>query len=357
MSQIYAGAINHLFFGVDNLNNNTNKKEEKESFFSSIISFILLFTLVLGFKSSILDANNIPTGSMIPTLKIGDFLFVNKMRYSIRWPFSEVEILRFDDPKRGDIVTFIPPTAALRGEEQGFTLFPKRFVKRVIGIPGDTIRIRKNLIESKHGRGKIMFSQIEYKEKNSDQFIPYSSTEIPVGKVLDDLDNVDASAKALFLEKKRDFTHYAIDGFEFTREGLFKADWEDERIYQIPDGYYMMVGDNRDDSFDSREWGFVPREDVLGKALVIYFSINWKDHTCMFKNESELAKKVPEEAEKYKDQELYDRCADLYGSYFSEEIPNRLASNAIEMSWIKKTLFYRIKRMEFRWKRIGTILQ
>ncbi|MFQ3912872.1 signal peptidase I, partial [Leptospira interrogans] len=78
----------------------------QESPISSTFSFILIVILVFAFKSSVLDANNIPSGSMIPTLKIGDFLFVNKMRYSIRMPFTESELIRIDDPQRGDIVTF-----------------------------------------------------------------------------------------------------------------------------------------------------------------------------------------------------------------------------------------------------------
>ena len=78
-----------------------------------------------------LDANNIPSGSMIPTLKVGDYLFVNKMRYSLRLPYLGTELLRIDDPNRGDIITFIP-----REETE------KNYVKRVIGVPGDRIRIR-----------------------------------------------------------------------------------------------------------------------------------------------------------------------------------------------------------------------
>jgi signal peptidase I len=88
------------------------KKAEEPGLLSSTISLFIIIFVVFAFKSSILDANNIPSGSMLPTLKIGDFLFVNKMRYSFRMPFSEGEIFRYDNPKRGDIVTFIPPDRA-----------------------------------------------------------------------------------------------------------------------------------------------------------------------------------------------------------------------------------------------------
>ena len=338
---------------------NSNTNQEKESFFSSVISFIILFSVVLGFKSTILDANNIPTGSMIPTLKIGDFLFVNKMRYSLRLPFAETEIFRIDDPKRGDIVTFIPPAEALRGES-GFSLFPKRFVKRVVGLPGDTIRIRKKVIPSRYNRGDIIFSTIEYKASGTDEFKTFEPREIPIAEVLSDLDNVDASSRALYLEKKQDFEHYVIDGFEYTREGLFEGGKESETVYQIPENHYMMVGDNRDDSYDSREWGYIPRENILGKALVIYFSINWKDHSCIFKDESELAHKGAEDAQIYSGAELEKRCSDVYNTRFSENMPLDVHHSSIqsgEMSWLQKTMFYRLFRMEVRWKRIGKILE
>lgn len=97
----------------------------------NLVSFGILVVLVFAFKHSILDANNIPSGSMIPTLKIGDYLFVNKMRFSLYFPFTYWELLHFDDPHRGDIVTFVPPRDP-----------SKNYVKRLIGMPGDRIRIR-----------------------------------------------------------------------------------------------------------------------------------------------------------------------------------------------------------------------
>ena len=107
------------------------KEEKSGSFFSFAISLTLLIFSVLAFKDFILDANNIPSGSMVPTLKIGDYLFVNKMRYSIRIPFLGKEIVHIDDPKRGDIITFAP-----------FDEKNKHYVKRVMAMPYDRIRIR-----------------------------------------------------------------------------------------------------------------------------------------------------------------------------------------------------------------------
>lgn len=136
----------------------------QESPISSTFSFILIVILVFAFKSSVLDANNIPSGSMIPTLKIGDFLFVNKMRYSIRMPFTESELIRIDDPQRGDIVTFAPPFRALSLGDSRDGFFAKRYVKRVVGLPGDTIRITSKFLSTK--KGDVNYSVIEYKEKD-----------------------------------------------------------------------------------------------------------------------------------------------------------------------------------------------
>ncbi|MCE9500701.1 MAG: signal peptidase I [Leptospira sp.] len=261
-------------------------KKEKQSPLSSILSLVFIIVLVLAFKSSILDANNIPTGSMIPTLKIGDFLFVNKMRYSIRMPGTERELFRIDDPKRGDIVTFDPPTHAISEEKSQLAMFSKRFVKRVVGMPGDIIRINRKSIDTT--RGRVDYSFFEYKERGSDSFKNYNPIETSVGKELSDLDNPEASKRALFLEEKRNFKHFVLEGYDDERRFLISGMGGDFRVgcdfktgCEIPDGQYMVMGDNRDDSSDSRVWGFVKREDILGKALIIYFSINWKDNTRM----------------------------------------------------------------------------
>ncbi len=330
------------------------RKNDKPTFFSSMTSFIGVIILVFAFKSSILDANNIPSGSMIPTLKIGDFLFVNKMRYSIRLPFFEKELIRIDDPKRGDIVTFIPPEDALNFGESRDGMFSKRFVKRVVGMPGDTIRISRRYINT--SKGRVLYTFLEYKPEGSEVFLNYNPREIPQGLELADVDNIDASQRALFLESKDGFDHFVIEGPEDDRRSGMR---EGCRTFatgcKIPPGYYMVMGDNRDDSHDSRAWGFVPREDILGKALILYFSINWKDHTCQFKSGLELSELGEEHAEIWGPEELSKYCHESeysyswHGSGYLEDEPR--------ISWLKRTLLYRIWRMEVRWSRIGKILR
>lgn len=331
----------------------TDREEVKPSFFSSLTSFLGIIVLVFAFKSSILDANNIPSGSMIPTLKIGDFLFVNKMRYSFRLPFTEKELFRIDDPKRGDIVTFIPPDEALSYGETREGIFSKRFVKRVIGMPGDTIRLTRRYMDT--AKGRVFYAFIEYKPEGETEFRSYEPQEIPQGEELADVDNVDASSRTLFQETKGDFRHLLIEGIEDDRRSSFRDYCDFTHGCTIPFGQYMVMGDNRDDSHDSRAWGFVPREDILGKALVIYFSVNWKDHTCQFKDGRELSEKGPELAEKWAPEDMGKYCHETefdeyrYGSRYYEYEPR--------MSWLKRTVLFRLWRMDVRWTRIGRILQ
>ncbi|TGK00103.1 signal peptidase I [Leptospira langatensis] len=317
----------------------------------STFSFLFIVLLVLAFKSSVLDANNIPSGSMIPTLKIGDFLFVNKMRYSLRLPFTEKELIRYDDPKRGDIVTFVPPEGALRepGESrEGW--FPKRFVKRVIGIPGDRIRITPKPI-LRDGK-QIYYGAIEYMEKGSQEFKPYEFHETDPGSLLYDLDDPGAVENYVFQEQKPGFQHYVIEGPHIEKG----TDCYKPTGCLIPENYYMMQGDNRPNSFDSRDWGFVPREDVLGKALMIYFSINWKDHVCQYKSGKDLADLGQSDAPRYEGEELESKCKDT-GYYNSMPKMHSSYLDRDQMGWLKSTILYRIPRMEIRWSRIGTILE
>ncbi|TGL64715.1 signal peptidase I [Leptospira sarikeiensis] len=304
----------------------------------STLSFLFIVLLVLAFKSSVLDANNIPSGSMLPTLKIGDFLFVNKMRYSLRLPFTDHELKRYDDPKRGDIVTFIPPDGAVVQEEkEGW--FPKRFVKRVIGLPGDRIRIVKEVHE--RDGFPVVYGKIEYMERGSTNFSSYDYKDTEKGNQFDDLDDDAAVQYYLFKEKKPEFEHYVIEGY--TRP--YTHEFKDAECFQvtgcvIPEDHYMMMGDNRTNSSDSRFWGFVPRENILGKAAMVYFSINWKDHVCAYKSAEDLGANG-DLAQKYDPEEFKARCGDI-------------GSN---MNWFKSTILYRIPRMQVRWYRIGTILE
>ncbi len=239
--------------------------EKRNEFYLRNKSFYFLISLgsllfwVFAFKSSVLDANNIPTGSMIPTLKIGDLLFVNKMRYSVKLPFSNVTLWNMDQPKRGDIVTFTPP--------QRPGLHGKTLVKRVVGVPDDVVRVFDNEI--------------------SISGIPYPVTLQKDRKVLKDLDypgkyrggSIDDFQ--LFKEKiinpqtKKVFAEHYMMKADISKVVYISRLRSPNKSWSIPKRHYMVMGDNRDDSEDSREWGLVPIEQIHGKVFAIYFSVNW----------------------------------------------------------------------------------
>ena len=228
---------------------------KKHKFIYTLITLVSIFFWVFAFKNSIFDANNIPSGSMIPTLKIGDFLFVNKMRYTFKLPFTNIILFRLDKPKRGDIVTFRPPISA---NLQGKTL-----VKRVIGMPGDKVKVEDN---------EIYINGIKYPTQLQND-----------RSVLEDIDypsvyhSITINDYSLYKEKILDphtqevlREHYImkVEDLGFSK-GFPRSEWV------VAKDRYLVMGDNRDDSDDSRNWGQVELDDIHGKVFMVYFSVNW----------------------------------------------------------------------------------
>ena len=186
------------------------------------ISFfpVLLFVLVL--RSFLVEPFQIPTGSMIPTLKVGDFILVNKYAYGIRLPVVGTKILDVGDPERGDSMVFIPP------HEEEY------FIKRVIGLPGDRVRYQNKT---------LYINGVEQTQ--------------------------------VFQQEVRDFRPRQLE-FEETfgdrPHAIYRNLYNDARIQEwvVPEGHYFMMGDNRDQSNDSRFWGFVPDENVVGRAFAVW---------------------------------------------------------------------------------------
>lgn len=221
----------------------------------NILSLALILFWVFVIKWSILDANNIPSPSMVPTLKVGDFLFVNKMRYTLRIPFTQVNLLRFGYPQRGDIVTFIPPETAGIG---------KTFVKRIVGMPGDRLKVLDN---------EIFING----EKYPVELIEDERFEEILGDIDFSKDESKTEVLRLFKEEvslpneDRQVEHYMLK----TNNSLFAHFQTNDQEWEVPANQYFMVGDNRDNSDDSRRWGFVDLKRIEGKVFLIYFSVNW----------------------------------------------------------------------------------
>lgn len=168
----------------------------------------LLIAVVLAFviRSFVVQAFKIPSGSMLQTLQIGDHLLVNKFIYGLRVPFTNIIMVDFKAPAFGDIIVFEFP------EDPS-----KDFIKRVVGIPGDTIEVREGVVYRNGVKLEESYTQ---------------------------------HTGMLTIDPRRD----------------------DMPPRTIPDGKFFVMGDNRDESYDSRFWGLVDREKILGKALIIYWS-------------------------------------------------------------------------------------
>jgi signal peptidase I len=221
-------------------------KAQRHWIIDNIISLGLALLIVLMIRSSLVEAFKIPSGSMIPTLFIGDHIFVNKLAYGLKIPFSDifldhpVFLIKRDPPKAGDVVVFIYP--------KDESLY---YIKRVVGVPGDQIEIRNKVLYINHKmitRDPLSVSKAEkiLKEVNDPKYT-VSNIEI-YNEHLKGIDHI-----SMF-----DRNSYMGDPFG---------------PITVPNDSIFVMGDNRDYSNDSRYWGYVPIKNVKGKALVIWLSL------------------------------------------------------------------------------------
>lgn len=224
----------------------SQKKSKKKWLIENVTSLGLALLLVFMIRSSVIEAFKIPSGSMIPTLLIGDHIFVNKFAYGLKIPFSDlvtdhpIYVIKRDAPKRGDIIVFIYP------KDESFY-----YIKRVIGTPGDTIEIRNKILY-------INGQAITREPMPGDQ----------AEKIFQSLDDPKYSRNNLELYYENlNSTHHMmmLDKNNFLGESFGPI--------TVPADSLFVMGDNRDFSNDSRFWGFVPMKNVKGKAMVIWLSL------------------------------------------------------------------------------------
>ena len=193
--------------------------------------FVLFVVLMIMFRSALADWNTVPTGSMKPTIIEGDRILVNKLAYDFKVPLTHISIYKFADPRRSDIVIFDSKAA------------DTRLVKRVIGLPGDTVEMRDN---------RLIINGIE---------AGYSSVER-------------VSDAAFAIESYPGMSHRIeltpMGGSRLATFGPVK----------VPQGRYLVLGDNRDNSADSRVYGFIPRDEIVGSAKTVVLSLDY-DHYYM----------------------------------------------------------------------------
>jgi signal peptidase I len=207
-----------------------------------VISLVLLVLAILFLRYSVIEPYKIPSGSMIPTLKIGDHIFVNKLAYGLRIPFIG-GVKSWSDPKRGEVVIFIPPI------NNG-----KVYVKRLIGMPGDKIRVEDD---------KLYIN---------DKLIPKTLINFyPAMKDVDIDGEYVPEIYDLYTEDLLGLEHYLAQRNREKTISYHRFSME----VTVPQNSYFFMGDNRDNSEDSRVWGFVPRDSIRGRAMFVWLSLNW----------------------------------------------------------------------------------
>lgn len=209
------------------------EKAEKEPWLiETSKGFFPVLAIVLVLRSFLVEPFQIPSGSMEPTLIKGDFILVNKFAYGFRLPVIGTKVIPMDDPDRGDVMVFIPPHD------------PRYFIKRVIGLPGDKISyINKKLLIN----------------------------DVPVDETL--IGNHPNERPRVMQYEVTDGEHHWV--IQKYRGVPSKGDGE----WIVPKGHYFMLGDNRDNSGDSRFWGFVPDENIVGKAFAVW--MHWDSWTSI----------------------------------------------------------------------------
>lgn len=192
-------------------------------------SFFPVLLIVLVLRSFLVEPFQIPSGSMIPTLEVGDFILVNKYTYGLRLPVVGTKIVAMNEPKRGEVMVFIPPHDN------------RYFIKRVVGLPGDTVRYENKELTI---NGETVQADV----------IDRVEIEMPSGML---------QSGVLLSERLGEVEHQTQIINAPVREG-------GRTVWVVPEGHYFMMGDNRDNSADSRVWGAVPEGNIVGKAFAIW---------------------------------------------------------------------------------------
>lgn len=221
-----------------------------------ISTLLLAILIALAIRAVIIEPFRIPSGSMLPTLLIGDHLFVNKFVYGVKLPFTDIRLPGFRDPRRGDIVVFVVARDgdAIVPADRRPELPRDDFVKRIVGLPGDRIEVRNGVVYVNDERVEVEPTPVLF---------------------------IDELKRPLLLSAEQ------LEGCEHAilkSRSRLGSSWMDIPPRVVPPGRYFMMGDNRDFSRDSRDWGTVRKEEFKGPVFILYWSWDVRGNFLQFLN-------------------------------------------------------------------------
>ena len=210
-------------------------------------SFFPVILIVFLLRSFLVEPFKIPSGSMIPTLLVGDFILVNKYTYGVRLPVINKKIIDINEPERGDVMVFRYPDDPTVD-----------YIKRVVGLPGDKVAyVNKRL--TINGREVPLKDAGDFLLKDKIQYLKQY------------IETLEKTEHAILVDTSEPAALPYVKQFPQRENCIYNNEGV---VCAIPPGHYFMMGDNRDNSSDSRVWGFVPEANIVGKAFFIWFNFS-----------------------------------------------------------------------------------
>ena len=205
-----------------------------------------VIVVVFLLRSFLFEPFKIPSGSMIPTLLINDLILVNKFHYGVRLPVINLKVLDNNSPARGDVMVFrFPPKPSLD------------YIKRVVGVPGDEVAYLNK---------KLTINGVDLKKSALPDF--FDEDSMRYAKQFEEVTSKNKHYRLLNDDDRPAFIP-GTDNFPFKQNCHYSSEGV---VCKVPEGHYFMMGDNRDNSLDSRYWGFVPEKNIVGKAIFVWMN-------------------------------------------------------------------------------------